>query len=84
MKNIKKNGYPVKGFNNFVVPPNIQAQISGADLAWQDTHGRIGLRYIDGTQEETPINQPLISSFDNHFNIVSFVQGFKNEKEAKS
>jgi len=73
-KHYKKNGYPKKGYRHYVVPPNVEAGITGVVSSWQNPDGSITLLYSDQTEETTGAGQPLMQTFKSFFSIVSHVQ----------
>ncbi len=59
---------------NWLVPPQMQAMISGVQYAKQGRDGIITLTYCDGTEESRPCDKDMVQAFDGFLPVVSFVQ----------
>lgn len=68
---------------NIMVPPKIQAMMSGAVHATQNNKGLIALHYEDGTTESAPCEDLELNNIKSFFEVVSIIQdrNRNNKKE---
>ena len=59
---------------NWLVPPNVQAHLTGVQYATQTRSGDIRLTYADGTQESRPCRLDMISEFASFLSVIDYVQ----------
>lgn len=62
------------GMCNMLVPPSVQAHLTGVQWAKQTRNGAITLTYIDGTQERRSCRLDMCRDFAGIMGVIDYVQ----------